>query len=321
VLIHQSVLIQPVRRRARRAGVLAVALGAAWAVLTGCGSGPSQAGAAAIVGSSAVSLADVQARIDTVLGRPDVMANLAARGNAPAGIARFIVAEEVQHLLLAEAARRDQIGVSDQQVDAELAKPDTVDMLQGAKLVFDPARQREAVRDELIAEALTAKYLNRLVVTVDVTTATSKEEARRKARLLASGPQQANAVFVADGQNAQRNVQLRAAQVPQSAALFLFGTPAGQVVATQTGSSPDVWTLVRFTQRSVAGPPQGDPAAASAAQLGVQTADQIGRRFTQPLSEELGVRVNPRYGTWDPLYLNVVPPGQDSSLVLTSATG
>lgn len=321
MLIHQSVPLQPARRRARRAPVLVLALGVACAVLTGCGSGPGQAGAAAIVGPASVSLAEVQSRIDAVLSRPDVVANLTSRGNTPAAVARYIVTKQVQHLLLAEEARRDNIAVSDEQVDAELAKPDTAAMLQGGQLVFDPARQREAVRDELIAEALTAKYLNRLSITVDVTTASSKAEADRKAHLLAAGPQQANAVFAADGGNAQRGVQLRAAQVPQSASLFLFGTPAGQVVATQTGSSPDEWTLFRFTQRSLAGPPQGDPAAASVAQLGVQTADQIGRRFTQPLSEELGVRVNPRYGDWDPVYLNVAPPGENSNLVLTSATG
>ena len=44
--------------------------------------------------------------------------------------------------------------------------------------------------------------------------------------------------------------------------------------------------------------------------------DDIGRRFTQPLAQELGVRVNPRYGVWDPLRLAVLAPGTPAGLVL-----
>jgi hypothetical protein len=307
--------VQRARGARRRAPVLFLALGAACAVLTGCGSGPNQAGAAVIVGSSSVSLTDVQARVDDVLRRSDVMSQLTGQGNTPGDIARFVATREVQHLLLTQSAQRDGIRIDDQQVDAELAKPETTQMLDG-DLVFDPGAAREAVRDQLIAEALTTKYLDRLAVTVDVTTATSRPDALNKARLLAAGPVQASAVLAADGPNAQKNLQLRAALVPQSAALFLFGTPAGQVVATQTSASPDVWTVVRVTRRSIDAPPIGDPNATSVAQLGDQTMDQIGRRLTQPLAEELGVRVNPRYGTWDPLFLSVLPPGQEPSVVL-----
>jgi len=302
----------------RRVPVLAVALGVACAVLTGCGSGPNQAGAAVIVGNSSVSLAEVQQQVDAVLNQPELMARLTAQGNTAADIARFKATREVQHLLLAQAATRDGIVVDDQQVDAELAKPEIAQQLQDGELVFDPVSARQATRDQLIAEALTTKYLDRLAVTVDVTTATSRDEAVKKARLMASGPAQAAAVLAADGPNAQRNLPLRAALVPQSASLFLFGTPAGQVVATQTSSSPDVWTVVRVTKRTTDGPPMGDPNATSVAQLGEQTMDQIGRRLTQPLAEELGVRVNPRYGIWDPLYLNVLPSTLEPSVVLSA---
>lgn len=305
--------------RARRLGrlpVLAVALAAVGAVLTGCGAGPTQAGAAAIVGSSSVPLSEIQQQVDDVLRRPAAMTNLTERGGTPADLARLRVARQVQHLLLEQAAQRDGIVVGDQQVSGELAKPEVVQELAENEFVFDPELARQTIRDRLIAEALTARYLDRLAVTIDVTSAGSREEALNKARMLAAGPAQANAVLAADGPNARRNLQLRAALVPQSAALFLFGTPAGQVVATQTSASPDVWTVVRVTSRTTDGPPVGDPTATSLAQLGEQTRDQIGRRLTQPLAEQLGVRVNPRYGTWDPLFLNVVPPSIEPSVVL-----
>lgn len=293
-----------------------LALAVTGAALTGCGTGPNQPGAAVIVGPSSVPLSEVQRQVDDVLRRPSAVANLTEKGGGPADLARFKVTRQVQHLLLVQAAQRDGIVIPDPRVDAELAKPEVIQELADNEFVFDPGLARETVRDRLIAEALTAKYLDRLAVTVDLTLAGSREEALTKARLLAAGPAQADAVLAADGPNARRNMQLRAALLPQSAALFLFGTPAGQVVATQTSSSPDTWTVVRVVSRTTDGPPAGDPNATSLAQLGEQTVDQIGRRFTQPLADRLGVRVNPRYGTWDPLYLNVIPPNLEPSLVL-----
>jgi hypothetical protein len=293
-----------------------LALAVTGAALTGCGIGPNQPGAAVIVGPSSVPLSEVQRQVDDVLRRPAAVANLTEKGGGPADLARFKVTRQVQHLLLVQAAQRDGIVLPDQRVDAELAKPEVIQELADNEFVFDPGLARETVRDRLIAEALTAKYLDRLAVTVDLTLAGSREEAVTKARLLAAGPAQADAVLAADGPNARRNLQLRAALLPQSAALFLFGTPAGEVVATQTSSSPDTWTVVRVVSRTTDGPPLGDPNATSLAQLGEQMVDQIGRRFTQPLAELLGVRVNPRYGTWDPLYLNVIPPTLEPSLVL-----
>jgi hypothetical protein len=293
-----------------------LALAVTGAALTGCGAGPNQAGAAVIVGPSSVPLSEVQRQVDDVLRRPAAVANLTEKGGGPADLARFKVTRQVQHLLLVQAAQRDGIVIPDQRVDAELAKPEVVQELADNEFVFDPGLARQTVGDRLIAEALTAKYLDRLAVTVDLTLAGSREEALTKARLLAAGPAQADAVLAADGPNARRNLQLRAALLPQSAALFLFGTPAGEVVATQTSSSPDTWTVVRVVSRTTDGPPVGDPNATSVAQLGEQTVDQIGRRLTQPLAEQLGVRVNPRYGAWDPLYLNVIPPNLEPSVVL-----
>jgi hypothetical protein len=308
------VLIDRLARAPRRVPVLFAALVAGCALIAGCGSGPNQAGSAAIVGASAVPLSDVQRRVDAVLARPDIMRDVARQGGSAADIARYVVTTEVQHLLLAEAARRDGIAVGDQQIDTELAKPDTAERLTG-QLVLDPAEARDAVRDQLIAQALAAKYLDRLSVTVDVTVASSREEATAKARQLAAGPAQADALLASDG-HAQRNQQLVAASTPQLAGLFLFGTPAGQVVAVQTSVSPDVWTVLRVTRRDISSAPPTDPNSTSVSQLGAQSLDDIGRRLTQPLAEELGVRVNPRYGTWDPTFLAVVPPGQQPSVVL-----
>jgi hypothetical protein len=298
--------------------VFGALLVAAAAVLTGCGSGPSQVGSAAIVGSSEVSLTDTQQRIDAALAKPGLLDQLRLQGDKPADISREVVSRSVQHLLLEEAARREGIGVTDDQVNAELTREGGVDALVEAT-IYDKDSVREAVHDQLVAQALARKLLTRVAVTVDVTNATSRQDAVAKARKMASGPSGAAAVLAADPR-AQRGLQLRAALVPQSAASFLFGTPAGSVVAAQTSPAPDGWTVLRVTARTTG--PGGDPkagaaaAAASVSQLDDSTLDDIGRRFTQPLAQELGVRVNPRFGVWDPLRLAVLAPGTPAGLVL-----
>jgi hypothetical protein len=270
-------------------------------------------GSAAIIGSTALPLGETQHRIDSALAKPGLLDQLKLQGDKPADISREVVSRAVQHLLLAEAARREKIGVTDDQVDAELTREGGVDALVEAT-IYDKASVREAVRDQLVSQALARKLLPRVMVTVDVTNATSREDAVAKARRMASGPSGAAAVLAADPR-AQRGLQLRASLVPQSAASFLFGTPAGSVVAAQTSPAPDGWTVLRVTARSTAGP-GGDSKASSISQLDDSTLDDIGRRFTQPLAQELGVRVNPRYGEWDPLRLAVLAPGTPAGLVL-----
>lgn len=288
-------------------------LAAAAAVLTGCGSGPSQVGSAAIVGSTVVSLGDTQQRIDAALAKPGLIDQLKLQGDKPADISREVVSRAVQHVLLDEAARREGIRVTDDQVNAELTREGGVDALVEAT-IYDNDSVREAVRDQLVSQALARKLLTRVSVTVDVTNATSRDDAVAKARKMASGPSGAAAVLAADPR-AQRGLQLRASLVPQSAASFLFGTPAGSVVAAQTSPAPDGWTVLRVTARGTTAP-AGDPRASSVSQLDDSTLDDIGRRFTQPLAQELGVRVNPRYGVWDPLRLAVLAPGTPAGLVL-----
>ncbi|MDQ2709109.1 MAG: SurA N-terminal domain-containing protein [Actinomycetota bacterium] len=281
------------------------------AALTGCGGGPSQAGAAVIVGSTAVSLSDTQQRIDVALAKPGLIDQLKLQGNELADISREVVTRAVQHVLLAEAARREGIGIRDDQVDAELTREGGVDELVDAT-IYDRVTVREAVRDQLVSQALARKLLTRVAVTVDVTSAISQQDAVAKARQMAAGPAQAAAVLAVDPR-AKRGQQLRASLNPQLAASILFGTPAGSVVAVQTSPAPDGWTVLRVTARSTTAPPVG-PGAVS--QLDDATLDDIGLRFTQPLAGELGVRVNPRYGAWDPLRLIVLGPGMSAGLVL-----
>jgi hypothetical protein len=60
--------------------------------------------------------------------------------------------------------------------------------------------------------------------------------------------------------------------------------------------------------------PNADPNAA--ASLGQADLAAIGQRLLQPLAEEVGVRVNPRYGVWDPVSMTVVSGEQQVGAVL-----
>jgi hypothetical protein len=53
-----------------------------------------------------------------------------------------------------------------------------------------------------------------------------------------------------------------------------------------------------------------------AAALGQDDLARIGERLLQPVAEQVGVRVNPRFGVWDPITLRVVPEGEAGGAVL-----
>lgn len=296
----------------RRTSSVFVAVVLSGGLLAGCGGGPSQVGSAVIVGDTSVSLGDTQRRIDIALAKPGLLDQLKLQGAGPAEVSREVVTRQVQHLLLAEAARREKIAVRDEDVERALAEEGGIATLVEST-IYDEASVRDAVRDRLIAQGLARKLLTRLAVTVDMIRATSKDEAEAKARKIAAGPAQAALVLNAEPR-AQRNQILRASINPQLATTFLFGTPAASVVAVQTSPAPDGWTVLRVTKRNTTAPPMGGPGVL--AQLDGDTLDEIGRRFTQPLSGELGVRVNPRYGNWDSLAQLVQAPGAPSGLVL-----
>ena len=74
------------------------------------------------------------------------------------------------------------------------------------------------------------------------------------------------------------------------------------------------WIVLRVTDRRTE--PNADPSAV--ANLGEADLATIGERLLQPLAEQVGVRVNPRYGMWDPISLRVVPADQVDGAILAS---
>jgi hypothetical protein len=301
----------------RQVGRLVAAVAVVGAVISGCGAGPGQAGSAVIVGDEAVPLETVQSRLDVALGKTDMVSQLAAQGIGVPDIARDVVTRAVLHELLVRAAQRESITVSDADVRAELAAEGGVDARTRASL-YDESALRERVRDQLIAIRLAERFVDRLAVTADLFATTSREDAERAAEIIAAGGPDADALFELNPQTARRGLEYRAVTSPEVASTVLFGAPEGSTVVFQPSPDQSGWLVLHITARSTDAAPVG-PAAAT--QLAPADLAAIGERLLQPLATEVGVRVNPRYGVWDPIQLRVVGEDQVTGTILPPAAG
>ena len=282
------------------------------AVVSGCADAPSQVGSAVIIGSTSVPIDQVQSRLDVALGKTDTVAQLAASGVGPPEIARDLVTRTVLHDLISRTAATERIGVSDADVDAALQQGGGAEATLD-QTIYDLPALRERVRDQLIAARYAQKEIPGLTVTADLIAATSQDDAEQKARIVAAGGPAADALFAQNPDTSRRGMPYQAATSPEAASTVLFGLPPGRTAYFQP-SPQSGWIVLRVTDRRTE--PNADPSAV--ANLGEADLATIGERLLQPLAEQVGVRVNPRYGVWDPISLRVVPADQVDGAILAS---
>ena len=280
-------------------------------VVSGCGTGPSQVGSAVIVGTNAVPLEQVQSRLDVALGKTDVVAQLASSGVGAPDIARDVVTGAVMHDLLARTAATEGITVSEADVDAALQESGGADAALSQSL-YDLSAIRERVRDRLIAVKHAQRIVPGLTITADLVAANSRDDAAAKARVLAAGGPEADALFASNPDTSRRNMSYQAVRSPEAASTVLFGLPVGRTAYFQPSPQQGGWIVLRVTDRQEDA--NADPSAA--ASLGDSDLAAIGDRLLQPLSEEVGVRVNPRFGVWDPVSMRVVAADQQGGAIL-----
>jgi hypothetical protein len=280
-------------------------------VVSGCGTGPSQVGSAVIVGTTAVPLEQVQSRLDVALGKTDVVAQLASSGVGAPDIARDVVTGAVMHDLLARTAAAEGITVSEADVDAALQESGGADAALSQSL-YDLSAIRERVRDRLIAVEHAQRIVPGLTITADLVAANSRDDAAAKARVLATGGPEADALFAQNPDTSRRNMSYQAVRSPEAASTVLFGLPVGRTAYFQPSPQQGGWIVLRVTDRQEDA--NADPSAA--ASLGDSDLAAIGDRLLQPLSEEVGVRVNPRFGVWDPVSMRVVAADQQGGAIL-----
>lgn len=317
-----------IRRAARRPlGVLAVVT-AAGLTLAACGSGPSQVGAAAIVGDTVISVDQVQHELNSVLAAQPKARQAQQQGKLDQ-VSRGIVSSGILHQVVAQVEQREGINVTDQQVQQLIDQSGGMDQVS-SQLLYDADGVRDIARDNLVERALAAKYADSLSVTFDYVAASSRADAQAKVNELAANPgaiddlvKQASAN--GEGQRdqhltlAQYLQQTGAAAAQQQAASDLsplFGAPVNTVVAFQPSPQQSQEWLVALIRSHTVGPNTSKGASsADSADPGALAA--VGTELMEPVAAGMNIRVSPRYGVWDPTSMQVVS-GPDQTIGIES---
>lgn len=298
--------------------VAAVAALLSAALLAGCGSGPSQVGAAAIVGDTVISIEYVQAWWERFLSDPARKEQVRSSGEYD-DLSRAIVTEAVRHELLRQVAEREGLRFDEAQVS------ELIDELGGEQAAVEATRSfydrstiRDRARDQLLMVALARRYLERTTVRFDFTQAGSREQALTKARqLAAASPEQIRSIIETD---ARAGLQTGLGERPhlsesvatQSSQVLLFTVPARHVIAfpEQGGdgqSGQGQWTIAVLHERRTNDSPSSSPEAASVDRLSEGRLYEIGVWLLGVPARDIGIRVNPRYGAWSDVFTQVGP--------------
>ena len=319
-----TMVIKPLRSRSARVAGIAGVVAATGLLLAACGSGPSQAGSAAIVGDDVISLDAVQQELTAAVATQTVAQQAQSQGQLDA-ISREIISERILHQVTAAAAAKYNIAVSDQDVDAYIAKAGGIDKL--ASPVLSAQDQRATARDQLIEAVYAARFADNLAVTFDYFAADTQAHAITAAKEVAAKPGEFAPLVSAESQqggdaNTGVTYTLKQYLTNSSGALFgpMFAEPANTVFvfSPNLGSSQEVWYVMRIDKVAGDTPvPTPSTAVASANPALLAT---VGELMFRSVAETLPIRISPRYGTWDPTSMQVVS-STDTAPVQTFPAG
>jgi hypothetical protein len=297
--------------------VLRAATGVAVATLLigGCGSGPSQLGAAAFVDGAEIPVGQVHDQLVTVLTKegPQARAQLTA-GRQLDDLSRKIVTLQIRHQLLDIAARRAGLTVDQARVNQLITEVGGAEAASKGT-IFDAGAYRERTRDRLLMAELGRAAVRNSAVTVDYTTADTRTSAKQRVEELSeAGSKGARQLIDADvraGKDAELGKRVVAADDPIFATTPAFGVAEGTVVAFQLDDTKP-WLIMVIKNRADRGVQASDHAPAID-QIDPTVLEAIGLRQLAQVAEDVGVRLSPRYGVWDPVSLQVVANENETS--------
>lgn len=287
---------------------LVLALAAATLVLGACSN--SLPGTAASVGDQRITVDSLQSQVDAVLAfrsgpQQDPQQATKIRTQLPT-ITQQVLSGDVLHQLAQLAAQRTHLQVNEKAISDQLAKLDPK-VLDGDQLAFiTPNSLPQFVHDQLVIAQLGTAAWDGLAITADLTTATDQADAEAKAKRMAQSPQESQAVVAestAKGLQARAGYPLSPSMLEGLAGSPLFATPAGSAVAFTLNQK---WQVARIDTRTTTAPPSTSPDAVSAAQAKPSSTYALGISLLPELSGYPGVRISPRYGSWDPTQGQVV---------------
>ena len=321
-------------RRGTTAAFVAVAV--AGGLLTGCTAGPSQVGAAAIVGNTVIPLESVQSWFDRVTADRERKEHARASGQFD-DIGRLIATEAVRHELLRRAAERENLHINEEQVTQLLDRfggpagaVESQSQTPGADwLLYDETNIRDRVRDQLIELGLARKYYDSTRIKFHGLDVEKRDEALDIARQMASDPGSIKHI-IEDARNkgaaAGADIQLSLSDSPREAArLPLFAAPAGsamvlacQAMACVTNAA--VWEVIYIEQRESHAPPSANQNKTDLSAVDKSDLAGIGQRLLAPLMQDVRVELNPRYGVWEPVSLEAAQNDGERKVTTFTAT-
>src|SRR5207248_6105988 len=286
-------------------------------LLAGCASGPSQVGAAVIFKDRSLSVNDVQGLIDKAVREQPYAQKLASEHKLDL-IGREIVRQQVVHELLTAAAPQLNTAASDPLIAQALSQDpfgqpvgaDVSDQASAVTAVVHSVRDhREAVTDLVQQRVLAAQTIPKLSVTLDYIPvqagdpASGRAQAVDMAQQFAAAPDGIQKYAQKSGQQS-RNLKLAAIQDPVNAGTAVFGAPVNSAIAVQvTGDQGPFWIAAVIRARA----DNQQVATDQTQQPTSEQLDTIGIRLLQPYLDQIGLRVNPRYGVWDVVGMNLAP--------------
>ncbi|GLZ55152.1 hypothetical protein Acsp07_47690 [Actinomycetospora sp. NBRC 106378] len=298
------------------------------------------AGTAAVVGNMTISSDLVDQRLRTAAPTLAQALDQQAQqeGRQSSGLDATTLADQSRELLttailhdvITEASRREGVVVDPAEVEQRVAAAGGEQAAAAAGYDLDTLRQ--LIGDQLAVAEIGRRQFDRLQVTVDVGTFADKTTAERAAAQLAADPGPGPlATLPAEARILDTTLRPGTTQGGQvrTASSLLFGLPGRTVSisAPQQDSTPGApkpdpttqpWTVVRVRDRSLNAPaPTGS--TVPAALVDTRTMIQFGLRAIQPVAAEIGVQVNPRYGTWDPTQVRVVAPPSAAGAIVPLA--
>lgn len=326
-----SARVRPARRpfaaTGRRRTTVAVALSATAAVLlSGCGG--SMPGTAAVIGDQRISDDQIQDLVDQSLSSPGVRAalpNSDYKGDLGA-YRRSVLNLEVERVLAEAGAQRLGIDIDETKVESryrffeqQLGGSSSFASELAARLAVSPSLYRQLVRTEVIEseigyeeggvkrpteaqiQALYRQYLPTAInATLSLIQVPDQATATREAAALQNAPNTFAAVAAryaaAGSQTAPQAQKYVLGRLPQDLAATLEKTEPNTIFPYALGNGGQAaFFVIRF------GGIERPTLASARPQLEAQTLQQAaaaGQKYLATVAKDLGVNVNPRYGTW-----------------------
>ncbi|HEX4223167.1 MAG TPA: hypothetical protein VHZ97_12440 [Pseudonocardiaceae bacterium] len=291
-------------------------------LLAGCASGPDQAGSAAIVNGTAISLDSIQAQLNNYLANPPSASG--GQQPSPADEARSIVSFAVLDKIDNAAVAKYHLNVPAQAVTEYTNELGGIDKLVQSTGYTAPELQM-ILRDRVVQMAYASKYVPGFEVTFDSFVVTDQKSATTLTQKLSADPANARSILTAAAAGAQSQPQ--------------FGTKltGGEIMGEQTQSdqqaqqgggtsgSEEVLPLFEARSNSVLTFPvaqgqwvvlvvhnadtNGTPSDSDKTALSQVTSDNLyeaGTFLLSPLAQDLSIKISPRYGVWDTVGMSVV---------------